>query len=37
MVVVDGDAWFFRFPEAQWKTLRTRNTIDRLHENSDIV
>jgi putative transposase len=23
---------FFRFPKAQWKTLRTTNTIDRLHE-----
>jgi putative transposase len=23
---------FFRFPEAQWKTLRTTNTIERLHE-----
>ena len=23
---------FFRFPRAQWKTLRTTNTIGRLHE-----
>ena len=23
---------FFRFPRAQWKTLRTTNTIKRLHE-----
>jgi putative transposase len=23
---------FFTFPEAQWKTLRTTNTIERLHE-----
>jgi putative transposase len=23
---------FFRFPQAQWKTLRTTNTIERLHE-----
>lgn len=23
---------FFRFPEAQWKTLRTTNAIERLHE-----
>src|SRR5712692_10368469 len=23
---------FFRFPRAQWKTLRTTNTIERLHE-----
>ena len=23
---------FFRFPKAQWKTLRTTNTIERLHE-----
>jgi transposase-like protein len=23
---------FFRFPKAQWKTLRTTNTIARLHE-----
>ena len=23
---------FFRFPTAQWKTLRTTNTIERLHE-----
>src|SRR5439155_21840737 len=22
----------FRFPKAQWKTLRTTNTIERLHE-----
>ena len=22
---------FFRFPRAQWKTLRTTNTIERLH------
>ena len=29
-----GDALltFFRFPKAQWKTLRTTNTIERLHE-----
>ena len=25
---------FFRFPRAQWKTLRTTNTIERLHEES---
>lgn len=24
---------FFRFPKAQWKTLRTTNTIERLHED----
>jgi putative transposase len=23
---------FFRFPKAQWKTLRTTNTSERLHE-----
>src|SRR5262249_23558991 len=23
---------FFRFPKTQWKTLRTTNTIERLHE-----
>ena len=23
---------FFRFPKAQWKALRTTNTIERLHE-----
>ena len=23
---------FFRFPKAQWKTLRTTNTIERLNE-----
>ena len=23
---------FFLFPKAQWKTLRTTNTIERLHE-----
>ena len=23
---------FFRFPKAQWKTLRTTNTIERLHK-----
>jgi transposase-like protein len=23
---------FFRFPKVQWKTLRTTNTIERLHE-----
>ncbi len=23
---------FFRFPKGQWKTLRTTNTIERLHE-----
>ena len=23
---------FFRFPRAQWKTLRTTNVIERLHE-----
>ena len=23
---------FFSFPKAQWKTLRTTNTIERLHE-----
>ena len=23
---------FFGFPKAQWKTLRTTNTIERLHE-----
>src|SRR4030095_16475625 len=23
---------FFTFPQAQWKTLRTTNTIERLHE-----
>ena len=23
---------FFRCPKAQWKTLRTTNTIERLHE-----
>ena len=23
---------FFCFPKAQWKTLRTTNTIERLHE-----
>ena len=23
---------FFRFPKEQWKTLRTTNTIERLHE-----
>src|SRR5882762_2433423 len=23
---------FFRFPQPQWKTLRTTNTIERLHE-----
>jgi putative transposase len=23
---------FFRLPKAQWKTLRTTNTIERLHE-----
>ena len=23
---------FFRFPKAQWTTLRTTNTIERLHE-----
>jgi putative transposase len=23
---------FFHFPKAQWKTLRTTNTIERLHE-----
>ena len=23
---------FFRFPKAQWKTLRATNTIERLHE-----
>ena len=29
-----GDALltFFRFPKAQWRTLRTTNTIERLHE-----
>ena len=25
---------FFRFPKTQWKTLRTTNTIERLHEES---
>jgi len=24
---------FFTFPKAQWKTLRTTNTIERLHED----
>ena len=24
---------FFRFPKAQWKTLRTTNTIEPLHED----
>ncbi|HJZ71823.1 MAG TPA: transposase, partial [Vicinamibacterales bacterium] len=23
---------FFTFPKSQWKTLRTTNTIERLHE-----
>jgi transposase-like protein len=23
---------FYTFPQAQWKTLRTTNTIERLHE-----
>src|SRR5437899_7395527 len=23
---------FFRFPKEQWKTLRTTNTIERLHD-----
>jgi transposase-like protein len=23
---------FFTFPKAQWKTLRTTNTIEKLHE-----
>jgi putative transposase len=23
---------FFRFPKTQWNTLRTTNTIERLHE-----
>ena len=23
---------FFRFPKGQWKTLRTTNVIERLHE-----
>ncbi|MGH7321205.1 MAG: transposase [Candidatus Rokuibacteriota bacterium] len=23
---------FFKFPKAQWKTLRTMNVIERLHE-----
>jgi transposase-like protein len=23
---------FFRFPKTQWKTLRTTNVIERLHE-----
>jgi putative transposase len=23
---------FFRFPKAQWNTLRTTNTIERVHE-----
>jgi transposase-like protein len=23
---------FFRFPKAQWKTKRTTNVIERLHE-----
>jgi len=23
---------FFSFPEVQWKTLRTSNTIERLHQ-----
>jgi putative transposase len=23
---------FFAFPKAQWKTVRTTNTIERLHE-----
>src|SRR5205823_6854335 len=23
---------FFRYPKTQWKTLRTTNTIERLHE-----
>src|SRR5205085_11174576 len=23
---------FFRFPKAPWRTLRTTNTIERLHE-----
>ena len=26
------DLPFFRFPKTQWKTLRTTNTIERLHE-----
>jgi putative transposase len=25
---------FFSFPKAQWKTLRTTNVIERLHEES---
>jgi transposase-like protein len=25
---------FFRFPKTQWKTLRTTNGIERLHESS---
>ena len=25
---------FFTFPKAQWKALRTTNTIERLHEES---
>jgi putative transposase len=28
----DEQLTFFRFPKAQWKTLRTTNTIERLHE-----
>ena len=28
----DGLLTFFTFPKAQWKTLRTTNTIERLHE-----
>jgi len=30
----DGDELltFFRFPKTQWKTLRTTNVIERLHE-----
>ena len=27
-----GAPTFFRFPKEQWKTLRTTNTIERLHE-----
>ena len=27
-----GFCCFFAFPKAQWKTLRTTNTIERLHE-----
>ena len=26
---------FFRFPKTQWKTLRTTNTVERLHEEFD--